>query len=172
MALIEENVMSKAMPSLLALLGLVAVAGYQNRDKIGQVIGDLQNGAGRAGDKPDGLGGMLSGLGSMLGGSGSGGNVLTGGLGDLMSSFKTAGQGEVADSWINPAVPTRGLTPDQVEQAIGASNLDELSARTGLTRQELLQRLATAIPETVDKLTPGGAMPTEDEARARLFPAA
>ena len=107
--------MSKAMPSLLALLGLVAVAGYQNRDKIGQVIGDLQNGAGRSGGKPDGLGGMLSGLGSMLGGTGGGGKVLTGGL---------------------------------------------------------LQRLATAIPETVDKLTPGGAMPTEDEARARLFPAA
>lgn len=160
--------MSKGMPSLLALLALLAVAGYQNRDKIGQVLGDLQAGANRSGEKPDGLGGMLSGLGSMLGG----GNVLTGGLGDLMNSFKTAGQGDVADSWVNPGVPTRGLTPDQVEQAIGASNLDELSARTGLTRQELLQRLATAIPETVDKLTPGGAMPTEEEARARLLPVA
>ncbi|RYD87188.1 MAG: DUF937 domain-containing protein, partial [Sphingomonadales bacterium] len=57
------------------------------------------------------------------------------------------------------------LTAQQVEQAIGAENLDELSTRTGLSRAELLQRLATAIPETVDKMTPEGRMPTDDQAR-------
>ena len=31
---IEENEMSRGMPSMVALLGLLAVAGYQNRDKI------------------------------------------------------------------------------------------------------------------------------------------
>ena len=33
--------MAKRMPSLLALLGLVAVAGYQNREKIGEFVKGL-----------------------------------------------------------------------------------------------------------------------------------
>ncbi|MGN6489005.1 MAG: YidB family protein [Devosia sp.] len=52
-----------------------------------------------------------------------------------------------------------------MEQAIGSENLDELSSRTGLSRQDLLQRLATAIPETVDQMTPDGRMPSDDQAR-------
>ena len=31
--------MSRGMPSMVALLGMLAVAGYQNRDKIAEVIG-------------------------------------------------------------------------------------------------------------------------------------
>lgn len=158
--------MAKGMPSMLALLGLLAVAGYQNRDKISGALKGLQSPG--ADGRNDGLGGMLGGLGDLLGGTGAGaaaGGGLAGGLGELMNSFKTAGQTETADSWVTPGVPTKGLTPQEVEQAIGSDNLDELSARTGLSRQDLLQRLASAIPETVDKLTPDGRMPTDDQAR-------
>lgn len=157
--------MAKGMPSMLALLGLLAVAGYQNRDKISGALKGLQSSSGASGN--DGLGGLLGGLGGMLGGAGSGtaGGGLTGGLDELMNSFKSAGQAETADSWVTPGVPTRGLTAQEVEQAIGADNLDELSTRTGLSRDDLLQRLATAIPETVDMMTPGGKLPTEDQAR-------
>jgi len=148
---------------MLALLGLLAVAGYQNRDKISGALKGLQS------PGADGRtnGGLLGGLGDLLGGAGAGaaGGGLAGGLGDLMNSFKSAGQAETADSWVTPGVPTKGLSPQEVEQAIGSENLDELSARTGLSREDLLQRLATAIPETVDKLTPDGRMPTDDQAR-------
>ena len=156
--------MANRMPSMLALLGLLAVAGYQHRDKIGEALKGLKDRATPPGGTPqDGLGGILDGLGGLIGGASGGG--LAGGLGDLMDSFKKAGQGEVADSWVNPDVPTRGLTPSQVEQAIGLNNLNELSRRTGLSHEELLARLSTAIPETVDQLTPNGKFPTEDEAR-------
>lgn len=167
--------MSRGMPSMMALLGLLAVAGYQNRDKIADALGGLgrQNGMqpGQGGAGAGGLGGILAGLGDLFGGQSStgAGNTITGGLNDLIDRFKTSGQAETADSWTNMAVPTRGLTPAQVEQAVGADNLAELSERTGLTRDELLQRLATAIPETVDRLTPGGRMPSEEEARAQLL---
>ena len=164
--------MPKGMPSLVALLGLLAVAGFQNRDKIAGALGGLakNSDSGTPGSSPSGLGGMLSGLGDLFGPSAGGGHVLTGGLGDLLNSFKSAGHGDVADSWVNPDVPTQGLTPDQVEQAVGADNLNELTKRTGLSREELLQRLATVIPAAVDKLTPGGIMPTEADARAQLLP--
>ena len=40
---------NKGMPSLLALLGLVAVAGYQNRDKLRDMIADAGRGRRRLG---------------------------------------------------------------------------------------------------------------------------
>lgn len=48
------------MPSLAALLGLLAVAGYQNRDKLGQIFQDAK---GRAPNS----GGILGELGKMFG---------------------------------------------------------------------------------------------------------
>lgn len=162
--------MAKGMPSMLALLGLLAVAGYQNRDKIAGALGDLQRRSGSQPDgQPGGLDGLLSGLGGLFGGDGDpNDNVLTGGLADLIDRFKSAGQGEVADSWVNPDVETRGLTPAEVERAVGDETLDDLSQRTGLSRAELIARLATEIPRTVDEMTPGGRMPTEAEARQRF----
>ena len=157
--------MANKMPYMLALLGLLAVAGYQNRDKISEALNGLKNRTPPPDGKPrEGLDGILDGLGGLLGGA-TGGGGLAGGLGNLMDSFKQSGQSDVADSWVNPNVPTKGLTPDQVEQAIGANNLEELTRRTGLSREELLSRLSTAIPENVDRLTPNGKFPTEDEAR-------
>lgn len=157
--------MANKMPSMLALLGLLAVAGYQNRDKISEALDGLKNRTPSPDGKPrEGLDGILDGLGGLLGGA-AGGGGLAGGLGDLMDTFKKSGQADVADSWVTPGVPTKGLTPNQVEQAIGADNLEELSRRTGLSRDELLSRLATAIPENVDRMTPEGKFPTEDEAR-------
>ena len=33
--------MSRGLPSMTALLGLLAIAGYQNRDKIAEMLGGL-----------------------------------------------------------------------------------------------------------------------------------
>lgn len=164
--------MANRMPSMVALLGLLAFAGYQNRDKIAATIKDAQDRRDTPGAPTSGLDTVLAGVGDLLGNAGQGnGNLLTGGLGDLLKGFKTAGHGAVADSWIDPSVPTQGLTPEQVQQAVGDENLDQLSMRTGLSRDELLKRLATAIPEAVDTLTPNGEMPSEDQVRRQLLPA-
>ena len=158
--------MANRMPSMLALLGLLAVAGYQNRDKISDTLKGLQSKT--PGSAPGGgLEGLLGGLGGLLGGAGGSGG-LAGGLGELLNTFKNSGQAETADSWVDPSIPTKGLSTQEVEQAIGEENLAELSQATGLTREDLLARLATAIPDTVDKMTPDGRMPSEDEAR-RFF---
>jgi len=163
--------MARGMPSMLALLGLAAFAGYQNRDKIAEALRGAQDRRSTPGAPQSGLDGMLAGVGDLLGnvGQGGGGNVLTGGLGDLLDSFRSSGHAEAADSRVRPG-PNQGLTSAQVEQAIGSDNLAELSKRTGLSHEELLQRLATSIPDTVDRLTPEGRLPaSEDEAFKRLF---
>ena len=109
---------------------------------------------------------MLGNLGGLLSGA-SVGSVLSGGLGDLVERFKQNGQGQAADSWVRKG-PNQQLAPDQLEQAIGPDVLNTLSQQTGLSREELLSRLTRELPAAVDKFTPEGRLPTEDEA-ARLI---
>ena len=161
--------MSRGMPSMVALLGLLAVAGYKNRDKITEVIGGLKQGPGGGpgqNSQQGAQGGVLGKLGGLLTGASAGG-VLSGGLRDLVERFKQNGQGPAADSWVKPG-PNQPLGPDQLEQAIGPDVLITLSQQTGLSREELLSRLTRELPTAVDKLTPEGRLPTEDEA-ARLI---
>ena len=149
---------------MVALLGLLAVAGYQNREKISQVLGSL----GQKGSNPDGasesvdLGGTLEGLRGQAGGAGLG-SILSEGLGGLVDSFKQSGQGKLADSWVQSG-PNQPVRSEQLQQAIGEDVLTALEERTGLSRDELLSRLATAIPSAVDGFTPDGRLPTEEEA--------
>ena len=161
--------MSRGMPSMIALLGLLAVAGYQNRDKIAEMLGGRKqepSGAPGQNNQQGGLGGVLGNLGGLLSGA-SAGSVLSGGLGDLVERFKQNGQGQAADSWVKRG-PNQPIGPDQLEQAIGPDVLNTLSQQTGLSREELLSRLTRELPAAVDKFTPEGRLPTEDEA-ARLI---
>ncbi|WP_210338942.1 YidB family protein [Devosia sp. WQ 349K1] len=150
---------NRGMPSILALLGMAAVAGFQHRDKLGQILGQV-------GDQ---VGNRTAGSGQGANSSATGQGGLMGGLNDLLDTFRNSGQREQADSWITPGVPTQGLSRDQVEQAIGRDNLMNLSRDTGLDYDELLNRLAQNIPEAVDRATPDGRFPqNEDELRQRF----
>src|SRR5580765_1200046 len=96
--------MSRGMPSMTALLGLLAVAGYQNRAKIAEMLGarkPVPGGLPSQNEQQGGLGAVLGKLGGLLGGTSAGG-VVSGGLRDLVERFKQNGQGEVADSWVKP----------------------------------------------------------------------
>ena len=148
--------MSRGFPSMTALLGLLAIAGYQNRDKIAEMLrGRGQNEPGA--EAQGGIGGLLAQLG--LGGANAGG-ILGGGLDELMERFKQSGQSETAESWVNTG-PNQPCTADQLERAIGPEVLDTLSKQTGLSRGELITRLCRELPDAVDKYTPQGRVPTE-----------
>ncbi len=151
--------MSDGFPSMTALLGLLAVAGYQNRDKIAEMLGGAHGPTGSpAGPGQAAQSGGLGGLLGNLGGANAGG-FLSGGLGELVQRFQQNGQGPVAQSWVNQG-PNQPIAPHQVEQAIGPDVLATLTQKTGLSREELLSRLATALPQAVDKYTPDGRIPT------------
>ena len=150
--------MSRGFPSMTALLGLLAVAGYQNRDKLAELLGGL--GKGTSGStRQGGLGGLVGQLKNSLGGA-SAGSVLSGGLGELVERFKQNGKGEVADSWVSKG-PNKQIAPTELEQAIGPEVLATLSQQTGLSQQELLARLSRELPDAVDKYTPEGRLPKE-----------
>jgi uncharacterized protein YidB (DUF937 family) len=151
--------MASKMPSMTALLGLLAIAGYQNRDKIAEML----KGAGGTADKSGsgtqpGLGGVL---GNLIGAPGGVGGLLGGGLGELLDHFKNSGQGEVAQSWVNNG-PNKEIAPPQLKQAIGTDVMATLEKQTGLSQDELLARLARELPAAVDKYTPDGRLPGQN----------
>lgn len=152
--------MSRGYPSMTALLGLLAIAGYQNRDKLAELVRGWQSNPGAP--QSGGAGGATTGnLGGLLGGT-SLGDLLSGGLRDLVDRFSQKGQGEVADSWVNRG-PNKQIAPSQLEQAIGPDVLETLTQHTGLSREELLSRLSKNLPEAVDKYTPEGRIPAPAE---------
>ena len=154
--------MSRGTPSMTALLALLAVAGYQNRDKIAEWLSAAQRKAGTLAQAPSGAGAGLPGnLGAILGSTGIG-DLLGGGLRDLVNTFKQAGQGDVADSWVGRGA-NKQIAPSQLEQAIGPDVLETLSQHTGLSRDEILSRLSQNLPEAVDKYTPEGRIPTASD---------
>jgi uncharacterized protein YidB (DUF937 family) len=152
-----EVTMSRGMPSMTALLGLLAIAGYQNRDKLAEMLGGADAKTAPGGSTQPGLGGLLGNLGSMLSGTGAGG-LLSGGIGELLEKFKQNGQGETAQSWVNDG-PNKEVSPPQLKQAIGPDVLAALEQQTGLSQEELLARLSRELPTAIDKYTPGGRLP-------------
>lgn len=154
--LAKESTVSRGMPSMTALLGLLAIAGYQNRDKLAEMFRNATAGGSKPGGS-DPLGGLLANLGGALGGAGVGG-FLNGGIGELLEKFKQNGQGEAAESWVSPG-PNREITPAELKQAIGADGLAKLAQQTGLTQDEVLARLTRELPVAIDKYTPDGRLP-------------
>jgi uncharacterized protein YidB (DUF937 family) len=149
--------MSRGMPSMTALLGLLAIAGYQNRDKLAEMLKGASGNPTPGGAQQPGQGGLLGNLGGMLGGTGVGG-LLNGGIGELLEKFKQSGQGETAQSWVNDG-PNKDVSPPQLKQAIGPDVLAALEQQTGLSQEELLARLSRELPAAVDKYTPDGRLP-------------
>ncbi|MCK0198870.1 YidB family protein [Ancylobacter sp. 6x-1] len=173
----------RGFPSMTALLGLLAIAGFQNRDKIAEMIRNATGGGeqdnpnaapptapGTASDTGGfggglggmlgggGLGGLLGGLGGMLGGtagSANSGAVVQDGLTEILNRFQQNGHGDTAASWVGTG-ENRNIDDQSLEQAIGPDVIDTLAQKTGLSREDLLARLSRALPQAVDALTPNG----------------
>jgi uncharacterized protein YidB (DUF937 family) len=50
-----------------------------------------------------------------------------------------------------------------MEQVLGAERIEWLMQQTGLPRDQLLAGLSKELPGAIDKLTPKGQVPTDDE---------
>src|SRR4051812_45983872 len=148
--------MSRGFPSMTALLGLLAIAGYQNRDKLAEMLGRKQAAPGSP-PSQGGLGGLVGQLSGGLGSGGVGG-LLSGGLGELVERFKQNGHADTVDSWVGTG-QNKQIAPSQVEQAIGPDVLETLTKQPGLSREEILARLSRELPQAVDKYTPEGRLP-------------
>ena len=152
--------MSRGMPSMTALLGMLALAGYQNRDKLMEMFNNATGAKTDSGGQARAPGDTSNVFGGLLGGGGAGG-LLGGGLGELLEQFGKNGQGEAAESWVGPG-PNKEISPPQLKQAIGQDVLATLVKQTGLSQEELLARLSRELPTAVDRYTPDGRLPPRE----------
>jgi uncharacterized protein YidB (DUF937 family) len=124
-------------------------------------------GGGMGGGLGGGLGDLLKGgLGGLLAG-GAAGSVISGGLGDLLNQLQQKGHGDTANSWVSNG-PNKQISPNDLASALGADQIQSLSAQSGLSRDELLNGLSQYLPDAVNHLTPDGRLPDENEVSGRI----
>jgi len=162
-------------PLTMALLGVLAYRTLHGKGRLADMLGMNHPGdpgsAAPPGTPPAGAtsgglgsvlpGGLGSGLGGMLGGI-LGGGALSGGLQDLLKQFQQNGHGDKANSWVSTG-PNKPVAPHELEQALGNDRIDWLTRETGMSREQLLAGLSHALPQAVDRLTPNGRVPDEQE---------
>jgi uncharacterized protein YidB (DUF937 family) len=81
-----------------------------------------------------------------------------GGLAGLVQQFHSAGLGQIVQSWVSTG-PNQPINADQIQQALGSERVKQLAAKIGLDPSVVSQKLATILPQIVDKLTPNGQLP-------------
>jgi uncharacterized protein YidB (DUF937 family) len=154
-------------PIALALLGTLAYRTLKGKGPLANILGTGQPAAAAGGvpagnsataPSAGGLGGLLSGL---------GGGGLGAGLKDLLERFRQSGHEDKAQSWVSTGA-NHSITPPELEQVLGAERMQWLMEQTGLPKEQLLAGLSNQLPETIDKLTPNGQIPTDAELEKQL----
>lgn len=81
-----------------------------------------------------------------------------GGLQGLVSEFEKNGLGTTVKSWVGTGA-NQPISPDEMHKALGPDFLQQLSQKSGMSVQDLVQKLSQVLPQAVDKLTPNGTIP-------------
>jgi uncharacterized protein YidB (DUF937 family) len=155
------------MGLLDGLLGSVMGGGQAQNPQgalLNAVLGMLSNGGGQAagGGLGNVLGGMLGGGQAAQGGAGALGGL--GGLGGLLGMLQQNGMAEQAASWVGTG-QNMPVSAEQIMQALGGAGgggadiLGQLAQHSGMSREDAAGGLSQMLPDIVDKLTPGGALP-------------
>jgi uncharacterized protein YidB (DUF937 family) len=116
---------------------------------------------------------------NMLGGGGADQTALAKGLGESMSSgsggitgllekFDAAGLGDKARSWVGDSGQKQPVSGDEVRKALGDQQVNQIAAKAHLQPQEASDKLASILPDTVSRLTPGGKIPDAAELQRML----
>jgi uncharacterized protein YidB (DUF937 family) len=81
-----------------------------------------------------------------------------GGLQGVVSEFERNGLGPTVKSWVGTGA-NQSISPGDVHKVLGPDLLRQLSEKSGLSVEDLAQKLSQVLPQAVDKLTPDGAIP-------------
>jgi len=81
-----------------------------------------------------------------------------GGVQGVVSEFEKNGLGATVKSWVGTG-PNQPISQDEVHRVLGPDLLRQLSEKSGLSVQELTEKLSQVLPQAVDGVTPNGAIP-------------
>jgi len=82
-----------------------------------------------------------------------------GGLENLVANFHQKGLGNVVSSWIGSG-QNLPISADQLTQVLGNAQVQAMAQKLGFSPQEMSSHLAELLPQVVDRLTPGGSVPS------------
>jgi uncharacterized protein YidB (DUF937 family) len=85
------------------------------------------------------------------------GSGKVGGPAKVVEQLKNGGLEEHTKSWVGTG-PNKSLTAEELKGVIDQRDLKQIAQRAGMSEQEVLQALASHLPEVVDKATPSGSM--------------
>ncbi len=140
------------------------------------ILGGLMGGGGKGGS-----GGLQDMLGGLMGGGGSsggmgallpvlGGLLASGGLSKIMGGMKASGLSAQADSWVGTG-ENQPVSPADLEKVVGKEEMQRIAQQLGVSESEAAEAVSKALPEVVDKVSPNGQLPPEqdlDEAFGKL----
>ena len=118
---------------------------------LGQMLGG-QQAQGAAGDNP-----MLQAVMGLMNNSG--------GLSGLLDKFQQGGLGDLVQSWVGTG-SNLPISAEQIQQVLGSGALGDIASKLGIQPEQAAGELSQALPDVVDKLTPGGQLPTEGDLMA------
>jgi uncharacterized protein YidB (DUF937 family) len=81
-----------------------------------------------------------------------------GGVQGVVNEFEKNGLGGTVRSWVGTG-PNQPISPADVHRVLGPDLLQQLSAKSGVSVQELAEKLSQVLPQAVDRLTPDGTIP-------------
>jgi uncharacterized protein YidB (DUF937 family) len=84
-----------------------------------------------------------------------------GGLQGLLQRLQQAGLGDVVSSWVGTG-QNQPIDPRQLQQAM-PDDVTSISRQAGLGAQQGGSLLAQLLPQLIDRLTPNGRVPQQDQ---------
>jgi uncharacterized protein YidB (DUF937 family) len=135
------------------------------------ILGGLMGGKGASGGLDDVLGGLTGGRGGNDGGGGSAmgallpvlaGLLASGGLSKIMGGLKANGLSAQAGSWVGTGA-NQPVSGRDVEQAVGQEQIQQVAKQLGVSESQAAEAVAKALPEVVDKVSPEGKLPPEQD---------
>jgi len=81
-----------------------------------------------------------------------------GGVQGVVNEFERNGLGATVKSWVGTG-PNQSVSAEDIHKVLGPDLLQQLSQKSGLSVQDLAQKLSQVLPQAVDKMTPDGTIP-------------
>ena len=78
-------------------------------------------------------------------------------IGSMLSKMDSNGLGAVAKSWLGDG-SNESIAPDEVAMTLGTDKIAAFASKLGLSTQEAAGGLSDALPQMVDKASPGGSL--------------
>ncbi len=85
-----------------------------------------------------------------------------GGVGGMLDKFRQGGYADQADSWQSTG-QNAPISGDALQQVLGSGAIGQIAQQLGLSHGEAAGGLAQVLPQVIDKLTPNGEVPANDD---------